>query len=194
MKLEMLEAIRSYTLSDGRRLKVYPDENAEDPRSWDNVGKFCFRKHRSYKLPNELNFDFDTLFNNNLDIEWYYIFRLDCYEHWGIVFSFAREWMMCQFDTSQSCGFIAVPVIEDKLTGAKIANGSEAEKIARQELKEYNAYCSWDVYEYVIEKKVQRTSEDWRVEDERETDEACWWYYELDDILDEVKELLPKEI
>lgn len=191
------------------------DEDPYNPREDDNIGKLCIREHRNYKFPNELKFDFDDGYEDDDTVEnrikelekSYYIIWLDCYEHWGVVFSIHWEWMMCQFDTSQSCGFIAVPIAycwydikewnssdcKDKWERVEVKT-DEAYKIAKQELKDWNAYCNGEMYRYVVENKVKWTSEDWREEDEREFEDGCGGYYELDDILFEFEKYNPVEI
>jgi hypothetical protein len=83
-----MEAIRSYMLSNGNKLLIYPDENPEDPRNWDNIGKLCIMEHRNYNFPNELIFDFYTdcdgenVEDRIKELEkTHYLFWLDMYEH-----------------------------------------------------------------------------------------------------------------
>ena len=83
-----VNAIAEYSLSNGRKLIIKYDEDSEDPREWDNLGKLCLRKHRRYNFPNELEFDFDDGYEEDTvekrlkELEkTYFIFRLDCYEH-----------------------------------------------------------------------------------------------------------------
>jgi hypothetical protein len=66
--------------------------------------------------------------------------------------------------------------------------------IAKNELKEYNAYGSGNVYWYVVQKEHTYTREDGVVKKEWETEDSVRWYYELDDMLAEFKDLNPVEI
>lgn len=164
--------------NDGKyQATVSIDEWAEwyDPRTeQDNIGKICIRKHRDYRFPNELDFDFDAYDEDEIKIpENYYIFRLDCYEHGQIVFSFAGEWMQCRRDTTNHCGFIAVPI--------EWRTRDEAREIAKQELKEFNQYNNWEIYGYTVYQKVLWTSETWEEKYEYETLDSCGWYFSIEE-------------
>jgi len=190
------EALKQYMLDNWNRLSIFQDEDSPDPREWDNIWKLCIREHRNYDFPNELNFDFSLTVNEKGFIGWekeledYYIFALDCYEHSWISFSLSWQGMQCQFDTSKDCGFIAIPKEFEGIKYTEI----EAQKIAEDEIKTFNKYMNWETYWRVLEKKVQWTSEDWRTEDRWEQEDSCRWYFELDDIVNEFKDLNPKKI
>ena len=177
------------------------DEWAEwyDPRTeQDNIGKICIRKHRDYRFPNELDFDFDAYDEDEIKMpENYYIFRLDCYNHWQIVFSFTGQWMQCRRDTSRWCGFIAVPkkynaydLKEISVTPYKKElwekyevvelTESRAREIAEEELKEFNQYNNWEIYGYTVYQKVLWTSETWEEKYEYEVIDSAWWYFDID--------------
>lgn len=163
--------------NDGKyQATVSIDEWAEwyDPRTeQDNIGKICIRKHRDYRFPNELDFDFDAYDEDEIKIpeKNYYIFRLDCYNHGQIVFSFTGEGMQCRRDTSRWCGFIAVPI--------EWRTRDEAREIAEQELKEFNQYNNWEIYGYTVYQKVLWTSETWEEKYEYETLDSCGWYFSI---------------
>ncbi len=191
----MVDVIDKYMLSDGRRLVISYDMDTESPREWDNIWKLCIRKHRRYNFPNELGFDFDEDYEDYKDTdvleEKYHIFWLDCYEHSWIAFSLAGTGMQCQFDTAEKCGFIAIPKNECE-------NIEDAKQIAGNEIKIYNQYLNWEVYAWHTEKKVVWTTvrEDKTIDEkeEREYEDGCCSYYDVDDILNEFKSLEPKLI
>lgn len=189
--------------NDGKyQATVSIDEWAEwyDPRTeYDNIGKICIRKHRDYRFPNELDFNFEAYDEDEIKMpEKYYIFRLDCYEHGQIVFSFTGEGMQCRRDTSRWCGFIAVPkkynaydLKEISVTPYKKElwekyevvelTESEARDIAKQELKEFNQYNNWEIYGYTVYQKVLWTSETWEEKYEYETLDSCGWYFSIEE-------------
>lgn len=199
--------IKEFLLNDGRKLSIYPDMDPQDPRERDNIGKLCVRKHRHYKFPNELDYDWDSAEEDAGKLyEQYYIFELDCYEHTGICFSLAGQGMQCKFDTSKNCWFFAVPKAynsydwkqRDESTKKDnwekvLLSQDEAMKVVKWELELWNKYLNWEVYWYVVEKKVKRTSEDWREEYERESEDSCRGFYELEDMLSEFKSFNPLE-
>jgi hypothetical protein len=61
----------------------------------------------------------------------------------------------------------------------------EAEEIARGELKDWNQYCSWEIYEYSVYKRTRWTSEDWDVKETWDYEEGCSWYYDEDQAKDD---------
>jgi hypothetical protein len=78
----MENIIETIQLNNGNRLTILIDEDAENPRDWDNIGKLCLRKHRRYSLPNELDYEWDSASEDAEKLyDEYYIFDIDCYEH-----------------------------------------------------------------------------------------------------------------
>ena len=190
---------------------------------WDNVGKLVIREHRRYTFPNELNFRWDYFDNDWEDscgdkvenqfekiAENYYIFWIDMYEHSGIVFSMLGEGMNCRFDTSRGIGFRAIPKVyngydleEIHKTKYKPDEGNEympievtleeAEDIARNELKEWNQYCSWEIYQYSVYKLTKWTSEKWEERYSWDYVDGCSWYYDEDQAKEEAVEVIESE-
>ena len=204
--------MEKYLLNNGNRLVITQDEDPSDPREWDNVWNICVREHRHYKFPNELDYDFDSAAEDAEKLyEQYYIFELDCYIHSWVSFSLAWRWMQCKFDTSKDCWFIAIPKeinsYDNRPWSTSSAPGKwekiiytedEAMKIAELEIKTYNQYINWDVYEYIIQEPVHRaaTNKEW-LNLEKTTWEyvdGCSDYYDIQYILEEHKLLDPKEI
>ena len=194
----------------------YPNPRVD----WDNVWKLCIREHRNYTFPNELNFRWDYFDNGWEDCMWNkvvnlmeeiqkrcYVFWIDMYEHSGIVFSMLWEGMNCRFDTSRAIGFWAIPKVYngydlkeigvteytpedwDKYMPIKVSY-EEAEEIARQELKDWNQWCSGEIYEYSVYKLTTWTSEDWDVKETWDYVEGCGWYYDKDYAQDEAVSMI----
>lgn len=63
----------------------------------------------------------------------------------------------------------------------------EAEKIVTQELKDWNQWCSWEIYEYSVYKNTKWTSEDWDVKYTWDYVDGCSWYYDRDQAKDEAE-------
>lgn len=207
------ERVRTYddhkyqeVYNDGKyQATVSIDEWAEwyDPRTeQDNIWKICIRKHRDYRFPNELDFDFDAYDEDEISIpENYYIFRLDCYEHGWIVFSFTGQWTQCRRDTSRWCGFIAVPKLKEisvtpfkkelweKYEEVELTE-SQAREIAEQELKEFNQYNNWEIYGYTVYQKVFWKSERWEEKYEYEVIDSAWWYFDVDSCKEDAVDII----
>lgn len=201
------------------KIQEYAD-GPDPRTDWDNIGKLCIREHRRYTFPNELNFRWDYYDNDWEDScgdkvenqfekisENYYIFWIDMYEHSGIVFSMLGEGMNCRFDTSRWIGFRAIPKKynwydlkeihetkykpedEGKYMPVELTL-EEAEEIARGELKDWNQWCSWEIYEYSVYKRTKWTSEEWDVKYTWDYAEGCSWYYDRDQAKDEAVSMI----
>ncbi len=147
------------------------DQNPISPRE-DSEHKICIRENRTFKYPNELEFEFDNEDQTEYDNikKEYFVFWIDCYQHGSTNFSLAGSWMQCRFDTSKDVGFIAV----DK----KIAwDKKTAESIAREEIQEYSAYCNGEVYYSYISEFEETT---WSV----------YWYENLENLEGLAKEII----
>ena len=198
------------------KIQEYAD-GPDPRKDWDNIGKLVIREHRSYTFPNELNFrwdyyddDYEDSCGDKVENQFekiakdYYICWIDMYEHSWIVFS--KHWMgmQCPFDTSRWIGFRAVPKVynwydlkeihETKYTEADWSKYmpvevslEEAEKIVDQELKDWNQWCSWEIYEYSVYKNTKWTSEDWDVKYTWDWVDGCSWYYDRDHCKDEAE-------
>lgn len=201
------------------KIQEYAD-GPDPRNDWDNIGKLCIREHRNYTFPNELNFRWDYYDNDWEDscgdkvenqfekiAENYYIFWIDMYDHSWIVFSMLWEGTNCRFDTSRWIGFRAIPKKynwydlkeihetkykpedEGKYTLVELTL-KDAEEIARGELKDWNQWCSWEIYEYSVYKKTRWTSEDWDVKETWDYEEGCSWYYDQDQAKDEAVSMI----
>lgn len=188
--------IKTYKVDDNTRVKIVYDAYHTTPRSRDNLWKLCIREHRRYIFPNELDFDFDVSNDDyitqmqELDKK-YYMFDLDCYEHSSISFSLSWKGMQCKFDTSKWCWFIAIPKeydwynldewSESKHKKEKIQiTKEEAERIASGEIKTFNQYLNGEVFAAIVEAKETRTNSKWETKEEREEQDSCWWYYDIE--------------
>ena len=185
-------------LKDGKRLSVIFDETNHNPRKYkSNLWKLCIHEHNRYVFDNELNSDFNSIYI--LEVK-YYIFYLKLHNSHKTTFNIDT-------DINQADWFIAIPkeynsydlcVRGDSLNQDKwekiVLSRKEALDIAEEEIKIYNAYINWEVFGVIIEKQIKRTSERGDVKTTRECVEWCWWFYEMDDILDMYADRKPVEI
>ena len=158
-----------------------------NPREQDGVVEFTTREHRYYDLPKEFSFDWDAYDEWDMkEIEEmdkdYYVFFLDCYDHWNMVWSFCGDGIQCQFDTAKRAGLMRVSkeVVKDRI---------EASRLVKEEIKRYNQRLSGEIYEWRLERLVRWTSEDNRERVEREYLDSCSGYYDEDDALSDGKEM-----
>ena len=180
---ELLSTDKKIRLTVG----VMEDGFVANPREQDGVVEFTTREHRYYDLPKEFSFDWDAYDEWDMkEIEEmdkdYYVFFLDCYDHWCMKWSFIGDGIQCQFDTAKRAGLMRVLKLYAK-------DRIEASRMVRNELEIYNQYLSWEIYEWRLERLVKWTSEDWRERVEREYLDSCSWYYDEDDALSDGKDM-----
>lgn len=166
---------------------VMEDGFVANPREQDDVVEFTTREHRYYDLPKEFSFDWDAYDEWDMkEIEEmdkdYYVFFLDCYDHWGMKWRFVGDGIQCQFDTAKRAGLMRVfkKYAKDRI---------EASKLVKAELERYNQRLSGEIYEWRLERLVKWTSEDRRERVEREFVDGCSWYYDEDDALSDAKDI-----
>jgi len=146
-------------------VKVYQDENADDPRELcDHIDHMvCF--HRNYIIGDKHSWDKDELVKhiNRKDVVALPIY---IYDHSGITIN--TSGFSCQWDSGQ-IGFIYMDkkdILENwggkKLTRKLI---DKAYSYMRSSVKEFDDYITGSVYGYVVE------------DDEGENVESCWGFY-----------------
>lgn len=179
------------------KYNVMVAETQDNPRTErDQQAKLCIRNHNHYNFVNELDFDFDlrydytwgaNAFNSDdweeydiekynemrKQLEKYFIYPIDCHEHWDIIFKLSWEWTQCQFDTSKNCGFIA---ISKELT-QMLDNEEDIKKILRHELEEYTNYINGRVYEWYVD---YYNIDQW--------DNELFWPYYTDNAYNDIEE------
>lgn len=144
------------------------DDNPENPREWwSEYVKLHFRKHTRYALPEEIEwFSFEDVDNEDVyetlpdgteitvaqhqerELEKYYVFNIDCYEHGWIVFSISGSGTQCQFDTAKFCWFWAVE--RERCPGWI----DEARKMVEDALEQYNHYINGKCYSINIYDRI----------------------------------------
>ena len=169
-------------------LRIYHDENPQDPREGDNFGKMVL-KHNRYNFPNEINLDFDN-FNDLNEIEEYLkkeykaevILLINLYDHSGISLSTSLNYPFnCRWDSSQ-IGFIFCSKEDIKKEGI---TKKQAEKNLIEEVKTYSQYLEGDVYGFnLIEKIKVKVKKEYPNKEITETEEieekdldSCWGYF-----------------
>lgn len=164
------------------RVGIQEDWFVADPRSYSTT-EFTTRDHRYYNIPKEFSFDWDAYDDGDMtEIEKmdkdYYIFFLDCYEHDFMVRNLLGRNIDWKRDRSGRVGLMRIKKTD-------VEDDKTALEIALNEIKTYNQWLRWEIYEYIIERLVKWTSEDWREKFEREFMDWCRWFYSEDEALND---------
>ena len=176
-------------------IEVYPDDNPESPREWDNLGTMtCF--HRRYDLGDkhidDIHQDAETFANwlqLQLDSNQIVALPLWLYDHSGITMRTHRNnklgssyWQYPEWDAGL-VGYIYVT--KDKIRkeyGCKRVSKQLLEEVTNiliSEVEEYDAYLRGEVYGYIVKCKTC----------EQEL-ESCWGFmgdYRDNEFMDQAK-------
>jgi hypothetical protein len=163
----MREAVKT-EMVDSLRVSVFPDEDPQNPRRDDNMGKFAL-SHRRYDLGDSdetLGFKFNASdydgweeFGESLikDFNPVMIKPVSMYDHSGISLSFgvSRGW-----DSGQvGFAYITREALERGYGKSTVKTWTPeqllkaADSVLENELAAYNAYVSGEIYGFVIEEK-----------------------------------------
>jgi len=171
-----MDALKTYDLSDGRKLEIYHDEDAESPRVWDNMGMMvCF--HRRYNLGDsktDHGYDMDVynswehlkgaIVRDNPDCV---ILPLYLYDHSGITISTAP--FNCPWDSGQ-VGFIFLE--REKIDKYFKGNDEKAKDGLMSEVKLYDMYLRGNTYGFVV-----RDTECEHCGGPGKELDSCWGFY-----------------
>jgi len=175
----------------GYNINIYPDDNPDNPRNWDNLGTMvCF--HKEYDLGDKTDLTSD-MFNDWEELEANLIKEkqavviapLYLYDHSGISIKIGNFYGCglpqghARFDSGQ-IGFIYVDkeTLKKEYSVKRITKKTKdkAREVLENEVKTYNDYVSGNVYGY-------------QVEDKEENDiDSCWGFIgDTDDMIKEAK-------
>lgn len=169
----------------GYAIKLYLDEDPEDPRNWDTFGKMiCW--HNRYNLGDKHSYSDPEDLLRYVTKDNAVILPLFLYDHSGITMSTVRSYPYnCLWDSMQ-VGYIYA-TFEDikKEFGAKRISKKIKEKaldVLLAEVKVYDQYIMRDVYGYVIE------------DSKGEEIDSCWGFYGNDATIEEAKSIIDSHI
>jgi len=178
-----MESIETFDV-DGYRVKIVYDNDADDPRSWDNLGKMvCF--HKRYKLGDKHHFNSDD-YDGWEDMKEHIIILEDVcvilplylYDHSGITISttpFNDRW-----DSGQVGWIYATKQDVRKEHGTQYISETtknKMENLIKGEVEMYDKYITGQVYMYKIY-KVETCS----LGDEHlKFVDSCSGYYDIED-------------
>ena len=165
----------------GHIIHIRPDNDADSPRCWDNLGTMvCF--HKRYDLGDKHLMSIDQfrewLKENEHNL---IIIPLYLYDHSGITirtYPFNDHW-----DSGQ-VGYIYVEKEKAKkefscedLTDEQI---DKIKEILRQEVATYDKYITGNVCGYIIEELI--------------FEDSCWGFYEIKDAIEDAKSSINESI
>lgn len=61
----MSNLCKQIDLDDNHYVNIFYDDSGESPREWRDDTKMCIKNHRHYNFPNELDINFDDLYNDD---------------------------------------------------------------------------------------------------------------------------------
>jgi hypothetical protein len=139
---------------DGCLLEIYPDEDPDDPRSWDNLGKMiCF--HKRYDLGDKHDYKnkdyngWDELVEQiKQDNPGCLIKPLYLYDHSGLTISTGS--FNCPWDSGQ-IGFIFIT--QKNMNEVFDGSESKGEQCLMGEVETYDQYLRRDIYRFVLRDK-----------------------------------------
>lgn len=162
----------------GHSIKIYHDDDAENPRDWDNLGTLICG-HSRYQLGDKHSFQggreflldlLDLDCPSSLDVDQLVtraersaiILPVYLYDHSGLAMN--TTGFHCPWDSGQ-VGFIYVTTANvRKEYSVKRVSPKLREKVAghlRQEVKTFSDYLSGAVYGYVVEKDDEEIDSCW---------------------------------
>ena len=171
---------------NGYKVTVEIDEFADNPRNWDNLGKWVCA-HKRYTLPNEIKFDFNT-FNSWEEVEaalskrFDYVIPLYMYDHSSLSFNLgglSPYWQHGRWDGGQvGCVVANKSDIRRLFQVKKITKSIEARAldVLRGEVEDYDQYSNGNVYMVQITDPV-----------DDELIDTCGGFYDVDEAFESGK-------
>jgi hypothetical protein len=149
-----MKPIKIYGFLDDRQLEIYPDEDPDNPRSWDNLGVMvCL--HGRYNLGDNHEYrskDFNGWDELEEQIKYNnpgcLIKPLYLYDHSGITISTGP--FSCPWDSGQ-IGFIFIT--QKSINEVFDGNESRGEQCLIGEVETYDQYLRGDIYRFILRDK-----------------------------------------
>ena len=165
------------------RIDIIPDDDAEDPRNWDNLGTMiCF--HSRYRLGDKHNFgdpEEAREFLKNKKTR-HIVLPLYLYDHSGITMN--TTGFSCPWDSGQ-VGFIFISKEKvRKEYGVKRISPKLHKRITEyliNEVETYDKYLNGEIYGFKV------------IDEYDNVIESCWGFYDEDECLEEGLSMVPKE-
>ena len=184
-------------------IEIYPDQDTESPRNWDNLGTMiCF--HRRYNLGDKNDIiDADDFNSWDEQRRWIekkikpaVILPLYLYDHSGITMKTSP--FGCNWDSGQVGWIVVSKENVRKEFGVKRINKKLIEKVTNileGEIKTYDQYLTGDIYGY----KIFKVTECELGHEHKEELDSCWGFYGEEECMTEAEGIVdyyqkPKQI
>lgn len=172
-------------------VKVMHDDNAESPRTWDNLGVMaCW--HRRYNLGDVQPKESPEEWLKANAPKGSIVLPLYLYDHSGITMSTGP--FGCPWDSGRVGYIVATPdAIRKAFMVKRITKAirERAEACLKGEVKVYDDFLTGNVWGYVIE-KTHDCGECGSTVHESEHEDSCWGFF--GDDLDGMKSYIPAEL
>lgn len=164
-------------------LELFPDEDAESPREWDNLGKMI-TWHRRYNLGDKHEFSSPETFEKMARSFKWLTLPLYLYDHSGLTMSTdgGRYPFNDRWDAGQVGYIYCTPKAGKKEYG--VGWVEKARECMKGEVKAYDQFLQGDVYGYVISREVECEK---CQHTEKEVLDSCWGFLGYDYALVEAR-------
>jgi len=186
----MNEPIEVIKIDDSRELRIYQDEDAQNPREDDNLGiMICL--HSRYNLgdiglqdlPHNIECIADLKKHIEEDYDAVELTELKLYDHSGITISASSSGQFADRWDSMVVGYIFTTrkKIIERFEVVKITKSvmKKVQNTFKMELEMYDSYLRGDIYYYQL---VKKTVCDHCGETKEEIIDSCGGYYDINDI------------
>ena len=151
----MRNALETFAVGN-KIVSIYHDDNPESPRSWDNLGTMvCFHsryslgdKKHGYRDPSDF---IEEWIKPHVGRKGAVVLPLYLYDHSGITMSTSA--FSCPWDSGQvGWIFVDYDTIRKEYGCKRVTAAVKAkvEEVLRQEVEDYDAYLTGDVYGFII--------------------------------------------
>lgn len=173
------DTVETIDINPSLRVRIEPDQDADSPAEWDNVGQIAYLAKSRYFLGTE-KVSVDRMHEIDEGIESGKLIGLPVYAYVHSGSTIATKPFSCAWDSGRS-GWVyctrekAIAEFGKKLLTKKVREA--ALKCLQGEVETFAQYLEGDVYGYIVERVIR--DEDGEEIDTEELD-SCWGMYGLD--------------
>jgi len=183
-----MQPIETYELSNDRVLKIYPDDDPENPRDWEPLGHMiCW--HSRYTLGDTHTFQS----GDDEDLEKVLkgaavVLPLYLYDHSGITMN--TSGFSCSWDSGQVGWIYATQEEADAFLSEKNVSKEKIEQVLKAEVEVYDQLLTGDIYGFVFSQK-KKCNLGYIHEEEID---SCWGFFGGDIKTNGILDNLPEDV